>query len=378
MNVTVDELIRLTKSDTIRSLRSNAKKLYKWYLCGLLKDILIRGSHTNSGYYPMILGMEILGRSHPEPEDQDLRRMVNEVMIDLDESYFIDSFNEGSVNRYLDFFRGLLQGIKEKGKTLLKVSEFDGVFKVQQYFLYRHKVFVKPHHWIDINLQQSLTHTIPEFFNYVDLLVLWNDFISKRNNYDEEIDRRMSISQTAVSEYYSSREAREIRLSYSTYVRLLITASVTFVESYLYYYFYNIKHNPVKNTDARIIGILNRPGYIQDTQIVEDIIFKLHHGIKDNLVIYNLYKSYIDVNNLRDRYTHTSAFVESSNQITQLQPLLNIEFDEVIKKLQVCIDLVKSLDHHLPDDEKVIQWWSRFEDPVFCLEEKISPLNIYM
>lgn len=373
----VDELINLTKSETIRKLRSNVKKLYKWYLCGMLKDILVRGNYTSSQYYPLVLGMEILGNTHPEPNNDQLIRMINDVMVDLDKSYFINSFDIGSVDKYIVFFRNILRNKKEKQKTLFQVSEFEGVFNVQQYYLNTQQIIVKQHHWIDINLEQPLVHTIPEFFNYMDLLILWNDFISKKNYYEEEISRRERISQSAISKYFNSREYRELIIAFSTYARLLINASVTFVESYLYYYFYNIKHNPTKNTDERIKGILNRPGFIQDTQIVEDIIFKLHQDIKDNLIIFNLYKSYQNVNDLRDRYTHTSAFIDSSNQITQLQPLLNIEIDEVIKKLQVCVDLVKSLDHHLPNDEKVIQWWSRFEDPVFCLKEKISVLNIY-
>ncbi|NWK69745.1 hypothetical protein HWX41_11795 [Bacillus paramycoides] len=72
---------------------------------------------------------------------------------------------------------------------------------------------------------------------------------------------------------------------------------------------------------------------------------------------------------------HTSAFVDSSSKIAQLQPLLNIRTEDTIKYLQNAVDFVYLIDSNLPPNEQLLYWWEQFETPIFSKKELIKPLN---
>ncbi|HLR09900.1 MAG TPA: hypothetical protein VK120_00750 [Sporosarcina sp.] len=235
------------------------------------------------------------------------------------------------------------------------------MYKESQY------ITLKDHHWLDFGFDGNpITATYPEFFNYIDLINLWNDFVSKYKQYEQLIVTRDN-----------NNEIRRLHYSLNSSSRFLVISSIIFVESYLYYLFYSIKNNNTYSNDDRVKGILNRRGYIQDTQIVEDIIFKLFEEVENNQFIKKKYDLYEQSIELRNRLVHTSAFVDESNNLSQLHPLIDIDLKDVISIAQNSIDFVVKIDELLPDEDKILIWWDRFDTPDFYKLEPINTLNIY-
>src|SRR5699024_6289605 len=222
-------------------------------------------------------------------------------------NYYFHSLDDDSVNEIIIFFRKIIKNIEDKNKRLYLVSDVQKIYDIKRVYKESQYITLKDHHWLDFGFDGNpITATYPEFINYIDLINLWNDFVSKYKQYKHLIDTENQ-----------SIEIRRLHHSMNSSSRLLIIASIIFVESYLYYSLYNIKNNNTYSKDSRVKGILNRSGYIQDTQIVEDIIFKLFDEVKNNEFIkekYDLYKQSIK---LRDRFVHTSAFVDESNNLSQ-------------------------------------------------------------
>jgi hypothetical protein len=185
----LDELIELTNGGTIRKYRSKTKKLYKWYLCGLLKDILLHGRYYELRYYHEILTIKYIGEGYSDLNEHILNQKINFTKIDLEESFIINN----NPDDLIKFFREILKEMKAKKKTLFMVKDFNGIFDVQKYFFYNHGIWVKKHHWIDINFYSNVIHTIPEFINYLDLIVLWNEFVQKSKDYKEELQKITEI-----------------------------------------------------------------------------------------------------------------------------------------------------------------------------------------
>src|SRR5699024_9691673 len=61
----------------------------------------------------------------------------------------------------------------------------------------------------------------------------------------------------------------------------------------------------------------------------------------------------------------------------QLHPLINIDLKDVLYIAQTSIDFVVKIDELLPDEDKILIWWNRFETPDFNKLEPINTLNIY-
>lgn len=365
MIIDIDELIEMASSDKVREFRSHPKKVYKYMLCGILQDILVNGDFSSGHSYGQVKLMSISPSSWPNKEGDGYTIMKQRVITDLKSCYFFEPERDSQVDLIIAFFRKFLDAYKEHEKTLYLVSELTPLLDIKMLVKDIHGNNLRDHHWIDITFKQPLVPTYPEFFNYVDLINLWNDFIEKYNKVKQMKEEKSNLKSNPVW--------RELDYSYSSSLRTLIILVINFVESYLYYYFYNSKQENKYSTNK----LFSIKGFIQDTQIVEDLIFEVHHHIRDNSNIETLYSTYNKAIKIRDRFVHTSAFIDKTNKVAELQPLLNIKLDDTIFYLQSCVDFVYLLDSMLPDDEKILFWRKRFETPNFNLKEKISVLNIY-
>jgi len=369
-NEIIIEVKELTQSTTIRKFYSSPKKVYKLLLCGIFADLLHKGRVVKSTYYGEAKMMSIITDFHNKEKNHDMYRQ--RILTELNSQYYFYDLEDNSyIDEVLSFFRKVIEHTENNKKRLYQVSEIQKIYDVEKLFAQKESITLKNHHWLDINFFNPITPTIPEFFNYQDLINLWNDYVKKYSYYEDKYDNDPDNFEA----FLFSNEGRETIGSMSSSLRMLTVAAIVFVESYLYYYFYNIKNDDVLSKETSIQGILNKKSYIQDTEIIEKVIFVLHQNINQDQKIKDLYLKYKENLLIRDRIVHTSAFTDLSNQMSQLQPLLQLERDQVIELLQESIDFVTNLDGLLPQNEKLLFWWERFETPNFLEGKYISPLN---
>ncbi|MFJ7405867.1 MULTISPECIES: hypothetical protein [unclassified Lysinibacillus] len=364
MNDIIDELIEMTSSEQIRKFRSHPKKLYKYYLAGILNDIFFENYIHESFFYHQAKFLFHAAEQLPNQDGEGYRKNKALTIKTLQDNYFINPQQDSQVDLLIAFLRMYLNDLKLNKKTLYLVSDLEKIIRIKDYFRVKKQHTIKNHHWIDVTLNEPLVLTFPEFFNYQDLINLWNDYIEKYTKIFE-----LKKSGVALK---TNPEYRRLDYSIKGSERTLVILATNFVESYLYYYFYNIKSSKIYPQNK----LHKMKGYIQDTQIFEDLIFVEHPNIKDNVAISLQYKKFNDSIKIRDRFVHTSAFVEQTNKIAQLQPLLNISTEETISILQNAIDFVYSIDNNLPENEKILFWWEQFETPDFSKHQFINPLNI--
>lgn len=359
----IDELIEMASSGKVREFRKHTKPVYKYMLCGILHDIIVHGNFAPRNSYGqakmMAAAPSLMTNKYGEGYVIIKRRVID----DLKSSYFYDPERDSQVDMIISFLRTYLKSYKEMGKTLYMISEVSHLLDIKNLVMHLHGIDLKDHHWIDINFNAPIIPTFPEFFNYMDLINLWNDLIDKYN--------RVIAMQLKGHDNKHNPLWRELEYSYYGSLRAVVILAVNFVESYLYYYFYNCK----KENRYPKNKVFNLKGYIQDTQVVEDLIFEEHKYIKDDSRAQELYALYENVLKVRDRLVHTSAFVDKTRKVAELQPLLNLELNGVTNYLQNCIDLVSLFDSMLPKNEKILFWWDQFETPNFKVKKKISVLS---
>lgn len=359
----IDELIEMSSSEKVREFSSHPKKVYKHYLAGILNDIIFGDHVALSFYFHQAKAMSVLPREWENKDAFGYRKSKKMTLDTLKSNYFISPERDSQLDLIIAFLRKYLNDLKYNRKTLYLVSELEKIIKIKEYFLVERGLSIKDHQWLDITEHHELVLTSPEFFNYLDLINLWNDYIIKHDRIDKLLSENIADR--------SNRELRELDYSIKGSERALIILATNFVESYLYYYFYNIKSS--NSYPRNKLHRLN--GFIQDTQIVEDLIFEEHESIKRNTAIQTAYATFKESLQIRDRFVHTSAFVDSSNKIAQLQPLLNILTGDTIKYLQNAIDFVYLIDSNLPSNEQILYWWEQFETPDFSKQKLIDPLN---
>lgn len=376
----LDELIDMFSSSKIREFRQHSKPLYKYNLCGIVNTVIMKGDIWTSKEYGQVKMMSMMSSSWPNETGKGNTIMKNRIIDSLRNNFFHSPERDSQVDMIISFFRKFLIDYKKEGKSLILVKDFEKILDIKKLLHIQLKVKVKDHHWIDVGFRQGIVLTAPEFFNYLDLINLWNDLIDKiGKTYKlieaQELEKKLfSFTQSTNNITYLDNPPalRELDYSRQASFRALISQGVNFVESYLYYYFYNVKSENKYKGQSKI---LNMKGYIQDKQIVKDLIFEVHNQIASDTKIKELYNQYLITLAIRDRFVHTSAFVEQSNKMPQLQPLLNIQYDSMISHIQGCVDFVYHLDNMLPDDDKLLFWWERFETPNFSKMSKISVLN---
>ncbi|MCY8315789.1 hypothetical protein MOC71_03275 [Bacillus vallismortis] len=353
------ELQNLVSGKTIRKFRSDMKKEYKLALCGMFGDILKFGQYKRGRFYSIVTSLA----ADPESFKQLAVRVRSQDTLYgfylINEHFFYNIDDQKYLDSVLNFFRDYLLNYERKKKRLYLVSDIQKIYDIKNFFLKR-GVKVKDHNWMDINFSHQVTLTIPEFFNYVDVINIWNELISV---YHQKLREQNLI------------EAKKLDFRFSTSTRQLVISSITFFECFLYYYLYNLKCDNNLDENHPVKKVIEQDGYIQDKQIVKQVIYKLHQHIKSDRTVKQLYKRIQEHIKLRDRFIHNSAFIDMSNQLSQMEPLMRLGVNEVMDIAQDCIDIVIRIDELLPENEKILFWWDQFETPNFKKKKYISPLN---
>ncbi|MGM0950040.1 MAG: hypothetical protein ACQEWT_14570 [Bacillota bacterium] len=352
----------LVSRSTLKKFNRDSRKIYKLLLCGVFGEIIHNGAFYRTDCYKLAYDMN-------EKYDYCNRvatvEMYEELLEKIESSFnFFDLRDSNYVNEVTGFLRRFINESIAKKKRLYLYSEVENLYDFK--LLYSGQYQLKSHHWIDINIYHFATPTLPEYYNYIDLINSWNDFINKSSKF-REIHFSMEKEE-------KRGEIKELEYSINSNSRFLIILAITFVESYLYYYFYNIKADESKNGNEKVAGFLKK-SKVDDTDIIKKLIFKLHNEIAQDEEVKTLFNRYTKHNNLRNRFVHASAFIDESNQMSQLQPLLNLTQDKVCSICQDCVDFVVAIDEKLPEDERLLFWWDQYQTPNFKKMQHISTLN---
>lgn len=285
-----------------------------------------------------------------------LRCKLNVMVFDksLDENYV----NEEQLNSSVVFFRKYAEDYTNSKKTLYRYSNVKEFWKIERFYE-KPNTKLLPHHWIEIkpfNYPYPIL-TFPEYFAYQDLINLWNDTLAKHNE-TEELGFR-----------YNDSKSRETRYSYFSSLRTCLTLGVHFIETYLYYLYYNMKSNPIFKNNA----IIKRKDIrkITDKTIIEKLIFEEFPDLKSNLN--SFYKKYKETLEFRDAFVHMSAFTEDKSDLSRMQRLININIDMITGYLQNGIDMIINIEEGIQEN-KILFWWDRVESPNFINKNHISPL----
>ncbi|MBG9785639.1 hypothetical protein [Shouchella lehensis] len=356
------ELEDMFSRKTIEKFSGENKKVYLWSLCGIFLEILIAGKYNQMPFYGFAkMQKETLGYIKEDRESSFTSRTVYggrlyKLPITVSSSIDLDAPEGRSI--IINFARNYLSDLKQKNKRLYKLQELQDKFEMKQFYNQSLGIPVKPHHWIDINFDNTATVTMPEFINYCDLINIYNIFVEKFNQKNSIQDELLRV---------------EIDKELNSLTRQIIINSITFFESYLFYYFYNQKFSE-SISQEKIKSFLTK-NKVEDDTILKQLVFRLHEHIKKNQEI-QLLKSKIKAHSkVRNQLIHASALTDESSSLSNLEHLIDMSEERFISAAQDCYDFIFLMDSLLPKEEKILFWINRFEKPDFTSFKKISLLN---
>jgi hypothetical protein len=344
------ELEALVSHATLNTMSGKHKKVYKYCLCAILINIIV-GRHNTKLQKQTIINTNNIKKCNRKsaifnPLLKEYSKKVNDSLKELS---FKEPYNDILLNNIVIFFRTRLKELREDEISLFQGREISSLIEINKFF---GNPCIKEYHWIEFSLQKHMTVTFPEFIMFNDLKILWNYYLEIQNKINT---KWVSIAtEQDKFEYLKNQETRELLYTISAVHRNLITLCTGFVEAYLYNLFLSIKEENLSNKEA-IESILNKKK-IQDTEIIERVIFPLFPDINSDDSIEQLYRIHKDTINLRDRYTHASAFPDCSTKKSELMPLLKITPDVLVVSLQTSVDLVKRINELLPQNLKLLYW----------------------
>lgn len=300
-----------------------------------------------------------------------LKEVKKKVQDSFEEAHFKYPHEDATIDKVFLFFREKLEDAK-KGKTMFLASELEDIIEVVPHFGYK-GVPIKPHHWLEFDIFEGLIPTTPEFITYTDLINLWNLLIEQKTKIDE-MHNKVSNSRG----FAELDSTFALRSTLVTLKRNCIVSAITFAESYLYYLFYDFKQLRLFEDNPKVKALYDKEDrdYIQDTEIIKNLIFEVFPKIKSNKHINKLYKEYSKMNNSRNGIIHTSVSINDNNRQSKLQPTLHISIPLVQECLSTITNFVFSIDEGLPLEHQILFWRDRFADPDFMKCEKILFENL--
>ncbi|MDM5309707.1 hypothetical protein [Peribacillus frigoritolerans] len=363
-----DDLEVLLSGRTMKPLSGIPKKCYKYVLAAIFINTCSGRQLTQGQEINFAIAYDIKSNPKEYNNQSILDHIQKTVETSLRQSFYHDYNEYKTIDKIIDFFREVVSSTKKLGTCLKNVSELEQLFDVKKVFSKSHNS-VQPHHWIDINIMGGMVLTVPEFISYADIVNTWNIFLERLNKYSEII---FDSSNTPLIEKKNSDENRSLKYEIDALARTLWISSVTFVESYLYYLFYNVKQANYTSTTDSVNRFLENQK-VEDEEIIKRLILPEFIKAKSN-GIKNLIKKYSEVNNIRNRFIHPSAFASTTNT-SELLPLITVTYDKVVEALNTCTSLVKTIDDLLPDEFKVLVWWDNVSHPNFTEYKKGSIIN---
>lgn len=364
----VNELIQLTSRSTIAEMRGNQKQAYRYAICAIFINIIV-GHHLQHGQkVNLMIAEDIRNRPKGNVSETEFNNIKKTVIASLKGNQFRKPASDETVTTVIQFFREILDEIRTKGNSMFMAEKLDKIIDVQKLF-HAQGAMILNHHWLEFDFYKGLIPTYPTAILFNDLKVHWNKYVDELNLLREGI--KEIENQRELLEFEQKEATRERRYTISCLMRTLVFTAVTFVESYLYDLYYNIKQTDIPNKEL-IKGPLNIKK-INDVQIIEKILFVLFPYLKQ--LIEHLFIKYRDVILIeRDRYVHASSFAE--NNVSKMLNLITLNDDKVTEYLETCVQLVLKIENSLPNDLKLLFWWGWYEGEAdFSKLEKMPLIN---
>ncbi|WP_366248378.1 hypothetical protein [Terribacillus aidingensis] len=347
---------------TLKKLSKIPKKCYKYALVAVFLNIINR-KHVTRGQATNLKIVDGI-RNYPKLYSQSNLDNISDTVVEtLKATGFYNADKEETIDTTFQLFRDMVDTISKESAFLIRVGALSELIDIEYLRRFNNSPNLQPHHLIDISLMNGITPTFPEFFPYSDLVNMWNIYLDKKEEYKQKI----ASGNIPITQRTSKPEVRRIVYEIEALLRMLHITSVTFVESYLYYIFYNLKESKYQTEDKKVEKLL---GFrkVEDEEILKNIIRR--EFIRDNQGEFNdLVKKYHDFNQKRNRFIHVSAFPDEKDA-SELMHLYTTGYHYIIEGVKDCIDLVNTIDTRLPTKLKVLHWWKSVKHPDFDKEEK--------
>lgn len=367
MKLDLDILIELSKPSNARALNSQFKRLYRHLIAELFVDIIF----SNNEHFTITLlntqdiyFNDIIGRNRQKISEQECNVLEEEGYFYLNQ-YDVMVSNSVEVNELAKFAHEFFKNLQTNNQTLYKYKDVKWWLNLEKKYNSR---VIRDFSWVDLkpfSYTKAPVLTYPEFFTYQDLINTWNVVLEKENQLNELYES----SHNQLHPLY-----RSTNHAYYSFMRTSLILAVNFVESYLFYYYYNIKEAG-KYQDIEIVTRGSR-STVKGVDIISDLILQ-KYSISDESFD-RLVGEYNSLYLFRHRLVHLSAFEFDNSNLSELQPLINddeISIANVASKLDSCIRLVVTIEENLLEDEKLLFWWNTMEYPDFSSMKSISNIR---
>lgn len=345
----IEFLLSFFQRKTLDKMSKDHKVAYKYCLISIYLNLMVGANHTEVQKVSFEKAIQI---QRLPRKTTDFKRIVRQIKPIVENSlktnHFKEPYDDTLINWIIQFTRIRLNDLKHKKKSLFQVKELSTYLEANKFFGFNS---VANHHWIDFDLHSGFILTIPEAIIFHDFKAIWNQYVHTNTMIEKQMAK--VTSEKEYFEYSKKPEARELAYSKCAYIRSLILLCTIFVESYLYNLFCSLKHSEIEGKDD--LGTIFETKKIEDEEIVKKIIYKLFPSVKDSTKY--LFKKYLDVLKIRNRYVHASPFISGSGDISELQPILNISDDLLLSSLQDSFDFIKILGQGLPEQYANLFWW---------------------
>lgn len=353
------ELEILLSRKSLIPLSKLSKKSYKYALTAIFINML-SGRQLTKGQEENYKWVYNIKRNPKAFKNQETYEYIKQtVETSLEAGGYKNPNDFETIDKIFDFFRKVVEQTKINGTYLTTVRNVEDFIDVKKVYKNTNYFNIQSHQWINIDLVTGMVITVPEFFTYSDVINNWNIFRDKYMEYQFNIT---SDSDTPLLDKQNKIENRRLRYEIDTLMRTLMVSSVTFVESYLYYIFFNLKHSNYElKTDTARKFLSNQK--VEDDEIIKRIILK-EFITEPSRELQEILQKYKDINVIRNRLIHASAF-ENESSTSELLPLLTITNVQLIDTLDTCKRMVEIIDDALPDELKILVWWDRITHPDF-------------
>lgn len=340
----------LISSRTLKKMTGKHKKVYKCTICGLFVNI-IYGKNDTKEQMDIISKLKLIQKLPRKKTNFDL--LLNEISkivhSSLEKSHCKKPYDDEFMDNVIGFLRNRLREMKDDGISLFQIKEISQILDMNKFYGLS---CLEDHHWVEFSMNRHIIITFPEYILFNDLKVQWNYYIDVRANL---LSSQANIkSRKDEYEYLKNEQNRADLFSSGALQRTLIVSCVSFVEAYLYDLFLSIKESnlPNKHEIESILKIRK----IQDIEIIDRVLFYLFPELKQNADMIDFFERYKLIIGTRDRYIHASAFINTSSNKSDLEPLLNLDENSLVESLQLSVDFVKKINELLPEELKILFW----------------------
>lgn len=367
----VEELSEIYSRKSFDSLSSTPKKIYKSVLVEIFSNRLLPEYHPWKEK-KLRENLMLLKDIKSNPKRYKNEEIYNQYFKKVSSiSIKLGLRNRHSTefeNKIIAFMRDLLTKIRTEGRGLVTFKDISIFIELDKIFkdVYGSPhIKILPHHWIEFDITRGLIPTYPDFIVYGQQLYLWNVYMDKYQEYLRLKERGSLVSV----------DIKNVKYELDSLHTSLIVKSVTFVEAYLYFLYFNLSKSEVELRTEQAKGLLKVQRNVQDTDVIEKIVIGEYHQEVSDLELKKFkikFQEYKRIVNVRDRLIHASAFEKSKDN--HLIYLVTGNDEELRRILNFNTNFVLEIEKCLPETVKSLFWWEleNIQHPDYLNDQKGS------